>query len=157
MVLNSSDLKGHKKITTSHRENYSQQCLGNTKTLRRKKLKLFRYKINRKGTWGKNTADAPYLPSPITIYYFPFTCSVRFNPSQHQTYEKKGLFNHWRIFGLSFWNTNVDAVIHGNHTSDKTKGRMIMSPESLQGKYKLKILFTEYFFLFCYCEVVLKS
>lgn len=36
--------------------------------------------------------------------------------------KKKGHFPPLEGFGLSLWNTNVDAVIHGNRTSDKTKG-----------------------------------
>lgn len=94
----------------------------------------------------KKTADTPLFPSPIASYYFPFTSSGRFHPSRHQSYEKKVLLHHWRVFGLCLWNTNVDPVIHGNHTSDKTKGWTIMSPESLKVKYKLKILLMEHFF-----------
>lgn len=94
----------------------------------------------------KPTADSPLFPSSVATYYFPFISSGRFHPSQHQSYEKKVLFHHWRVFGLCLWNKNVDPVIHGNHTSDKTKGWMIMSPESLKVKYKLKILLMEHFF-----------
>lgn len=48
---------------------------------------------------------------------------------------KKGLFYQWRVFGLSLWNINVDAVVHGKHTSDKTKGQMI----NVSGKFATEV------------------
>lgn len=110
---------------------------------------MFRYKIKRKGaTWGEKN---PRLTLPSFLLLLPpntFLSPALADCIPHSTGVTK---NCLRVFGLSVWNTNVDTVIHGNHTTDKTKRWIIMSPESLQGKYKLKILLTECFFLFCYC------